>query len=50
MQHWAFALGSYYQFKGNKDKAQDLFQKVVSGKQWSSVGYIAAETELARLK
>lgn len=45
-----FALGSYYQLKGNKDKAKELFQKVVAGKQWSSFGYIAAEAELARMK
>ena len=45
-----YALGSYYQLKGNKDKAKELFQKVVAGKQWSSFGYIAAEAELARMK
>lgn len=45
-----FALGSYYQLKGNTSKAKELFQKVVSGKQWSSFGFIAAETELARMK
>jgi tetratricopeptide (TPR) repeat protein len=45
-----FALGSYYQFKGNMDKAKVLFEKVVAGKQWSSFGYIAAETELAKMK
>jgi lipoprotein NlpI len=45
-----FALGSYYQFKGQKDKAKELFQKVVDAKQWSSFGYIAAEVELARMK
>jgi tetratricopeptide (TPR) repeat protein len=45
-----FALGSYYQIKGNKDKAKELFEKVVAGKQWSSFGYIAAEAELAKMK
>jgi len=45
-----FALGSYYQLKGNGDKAKELFEKVVSGKQWSSFGFIAAEAELARMK
>ena len=45
-----FALGSYYQLKGETDKAKQLFEKVVAGKQWSSFGYIAAETELARMK
>ena len=45
-----FALGTYYQIKGNKDRAKELFEKVVAGKQWSSFGYIAAEVELARMK
>ncbi len=45
-----FALGTYYQLKGDKVKAKELFEKVVAGKQWSSFGYIAAETELARMK
>src|SRR4026208_573289 len=45
-----FALGTYYQINGNKDRAKELFEKVVAGKQWSSFGYIAAEVELARMK
>ena len=45
-----FALGAYYQIKGEKDKAKELFQKVVAGNQWSSFGYIAAEAELAKMK
>lgn len=45
-----FALGSYYQVKANKDKAKELFEKVVAGKQWSSFGFIAAEAELAKMK
>ena len=45
-----FALGTYYQLKGDKGKAKELFEKVVAGNQWSSFGYIAAETELAKMK
>lgn len=45
-----FALGTYYQLKGDKNKAKELFEKVVAGKQWSSFGYIAAENELARMR
>ena len=45
-----FALGSYYQFKGDKDKTKELFEKVVAGNQWSSFGYLAAEAELAKMK
>lgn len=45
-----YALGTYYQLRGNKAKAKELFEKVVAGKQWSSFGFIAAETELAQMK
>lgn len=43
-----YALGTYYQLKGNKEKAKELFEKVVAGKQWSSFGFIAAEVELKK--
>ena len=45
-----FALGTYYQLKGDKGKGRELFEKVVAGNQWGSFGYIAAETELAKMK
>jgi len=45
-----FGLGTYYQLKGEKSKAKELFEKVVAGNQWSSFGYIAAEAELAKMK
>lgn len=45
-----YALGIYYELKGNQEKAKQFFEKVVAGKQWSSFGYIAAEVELARMK
>lgn len=45
-----YALGTYYKLKGDKDKAKELFEKVITGNQWSSFGYIAAEVELAKMK
>ena len=45
-----FGLATYYQLKGDKGKAKELFEKVVAGNQWSSFGFIAAETELAKMK
>lgn len=47
---YGFGLGSYLLFKGKKEEAKKIFQKVVSGNQWSSFGFIAAEAELARMK
>lgn len=45
-----FGLGNYYLLKGQKQKAKELFEKIVAGNQWSSFGFIAAEAELARMK
>ncbi|HLF47353.1 MAG TPA: hypothetical protein VI548_13070 [Chitinophagaceae bacterium] len=44
-----FALGTYYLLNGKKQKARELFEKVVAGNQWASFGYIASEAELARM-
>jgi len=45
-----FALGTYYLLNGKKQKAREMFEKVIAGKQWSGFGFIAAEAELARMK
>ncbi len=45
-----FALGTYYLLNGKKQKAKEMFEKVVAGNQWSSFGFIAAEVELAKMK
>ena len=45
-----FGLGNYYLEKGQKKKAKEIFEKVVTGNQWSSFGFIAAEAELKRMK
>lgn len=45
-----YALGMFYKFKGEEQKAKELFEKIVAGNQWSSFGYIAAEAELERMK
>ena len=38
-----FGAGNYYRLKGNKEKAREIFQKVISGSQWGSFAYMAAE-------
>ena len=42
----AFGLGNYYDINGNKDKAQNIFKSITKGNQWSSFGFIAAESKL----
>ena len=45
-----FGLGNYYLEKGQKKKAKEIFEKVVTGNQWASFGFIAAEAELKKVK
>ncbi len=45
-----YGVGNWYYYNGNKEKAKEIFEKVVAGKHFSSFGFIAAEAELARWK
>ena len=45
-----YGLGNWYLCNGEPEKAKDYFQKIVSGPYWPAFGFIAAETDLARLK
>ena len=46
----AYGIGNYFLYNGDRIKASDIFRQIVSGNQWASFGYIAAEAELARQK
>jgi tetratricopeptide (TPR) repeat protein len=46
-----YGVGNYYYYvTGDRPKARQIFEKVVSGRQWAAFGYIAAEADLVRLK
>ena len=40
-----YAMGMYFQLNNQPEKAKGLFKEVLSGNQWSSFGFIAAEKE-----
>ena len=40
-----YAMGMYFQLKNQPEKAKALYKEVLSGNQWSSFGFIAAEKE-----
>lgn len=44
-----FGLGNYYITKGERAKAKEILTKIVSGNQWASFAYIAAEKTLKEL-
>ncbi len=45
-----YGVGNWYLCNGEPDRARPIFERVVAGRQWSSFGFIAAETDLHRLQ
>lgn len=45
-----YGVGNWYLSKGDTVRAKEIFTEVVNGKNFSAFGFIAAETELRRLK
>jgi tetratricopeptide (TPR) repeat protein len=43
-----YGLGNWYLYNGYRPEAEKIFRQVTAGNQWSSFGYIAAESELKR--
>jgi tetratricopeptide (TPR) repeat protein len=41
-----YGLGNWYLYNGQRADAERVFRQVTAGNQWSSFGYIAAESEL----
>lgn len=45
-----YGIANWHLYNGDKAKAREQFQRIVSGKYWPAFGFIAAETELARMR
>ena len=45
-----YGVGNYYFVTGNTAKAREVFEKVVTGGGWNAFGYIAAESDLQRIR
>jgi tetratricopeptide (TPR) repeat protein len=45
-----YGIANWYLYNGDRARAGELFKKIVSGKYWPAFGFIAAETELARMR
>ena len=43
-----YGLGNWHLYNGRRDEAMRVFRRIVSGGNWPSFGYIAAEAELRR--
>jgi tetratricopeptide (TPR) repeat protein len=45
-----YGIGNWHFCNGDKVKARAMFQKITDGKYWPAFGFIAAETELKRMR
>ena len=45
----AYGIGNWFYYNGEKDRAKDVFEKILRGQAWASFGYIAAEADFVRL-
>jgi tetratricopeptide (TPR) repeat protein len=45
-----YGIGNWHFWNGDKAKARAMFQKITDGKYWPAFGFIAAETELKRMR
>lgn len=41
-------IGNWYLYNGEREKAKEMFEKIMEGNVWASFGYIAAEVDYAR--
>jgi tetratricopeptide (TPR) repeat protein len=46
----SYGIGNWHLCDGDKAKARVMFQRITDGKYWPAFGFIAAETELKRMK
>jgi tetratricopeptide (TPR) repeat protein len=45
-----YGIANWHLYNGDKVKAKELFERITSGKYWPAFGFIAAETELTRMR
>lgn len=45
-----YGIANWRLYNGDKAKAKEMFLRITSGKYWPAFGFIAAETELTRLR
>jgi hypothetical protein len=44
----AYGIANWYYYNGEIEKAKAMLEKILSGKQWASFGFIAAEVDYAK--
>ena len=45
----AYGVGNWHLYNGRRAEAERVFRRILAGGQWGAFGYIAAESEIARM-
>jgi hypothetical protein len=45
-----YGVANYYLVTGDRARAREVFEKIVTGTGWNAFGFIAAEADLQRIK
>jgi tetratricopeptide (TPR) repeat protein len=43
-----YGLANWYQFQGNKEKAKELYARIIQSNSWPAFAFLAAETEMLK--
>ena len=44
---YGYGVANWYLYNGDAERAQQIFERILTGPNWAAFGYIAAEAELA---
>lgn len=47
---YGYGVGNWHLYNGNREKAVEVFERVIAGPYWPAFGFVAAEVELARMR
>lgn len=45
-----YGVGNWHFINGDRERATEIYRKILEGDQWASFGYIAAEADLSRMR
>jgi tetratricopeptide (TPR) repeat protein len=45
---YGYGVGNWYLYNGQRERALELFRRILDGRNWAAFGFIAAEAELAQ--
>ena len=45
---FSYGVANWHYYNGRRERAEEMFRRILEGSGWAGFGYIAAEAEIAR--